>query len=140
MDPLSAAGLAGTVAQLLQFTGEVVVKLYRYYWDVKKAANSIAELREEIGLSLSLLDGLHEALITKSGIGNTDQLARSVDLFDKMLKEMDSRITPEKAKGIGKWIWPFSKETNTEMIATLGRYNNTFQTALEIDQMHVFSA
>jgi hypothetical protein len=137
MDPLSVAGLAGTVAQLIQVTGEVVVKLYRYYLDVKKAANSMAKLREEIALSLSLLGGLHEALVTKGEVGNTDQLARSLELFDKMLNELNGRIAPEKAKGIGKWIWPFSKEKNSDMIATFGRYNHTFQLALEIDQRYV---
>jgi hypothetical protein len=140
MDPITTLGLAGTVVGLVELTGTVIVKLYRYYLDVKTSPAYVAEVREEIGLSLSLLGGLHEILNTNNAFQGSSELNNALRFTSDALKEVDDRIRPEIAKGLGKWRWPFLKRETEDLIRKLGRYNTAFQTALNIDQTYMLKS
>ena len=145
MDPVTALGLAGTVVSLVELTGAVIVKLYRYYLDVKTSPAYVAGVREEIGLSLSLLGGLHEILNTNNAFQGSPELKNALRFFSDALKEVDDRIRhdrirPEIAKGLGKWKWPFLKQETEELIRKLGRYNATFHVALNIEQTYMLKS
>jgi hypothetical protein len=134
MDPITTLGLAGTVVGLVELTGTVIVKLYRYYLDVKTSPAYVAGVREEIGLSLSLLGGLHEILDTNNAFQDSSELKNALCFISDDLKKVDDRIKPEIAKGLGKWKWPFLKQETEELIRKFGRYNAVFQLALNIEQ------
>lgn len=138
MDPIAAAGLAGTVISLFEFTGTIIINLYRYYLDVKASPSYVAGLREEIGLSLSLLGGLHDRLKASNTFQGTPGLENALHSFSRALEEVDDGIRPEIAKGLGKWKWPFLKQETENLIRKLGRYNTTFQLALNIEQTYMF--
>lgn len=136
MDPITAAGLAGNVINFVEAAGAVIIKLYRYYLDVKESPARIAGLREEIGLSLSLLGGLHERLTTDSTFQSTPGLGDALLALFRAVKQVDEKIRPEIAKGLRKLKWPFLKEETDDLIQKLGRYNAIFQLAMNIEQTY----
>jgi hypothetical protein len=140
MDPITAIGLAGTVVNLVELTGTIIINLYRYYLDVKTSQGCVAGLREEIGLSLSLLGGLHDILETNETFQGTPELGNALLSFSHALKEVDDGIKSEIAKGLGRWKWPFLKQDTEKLIRKLGRYNGIFQLALNIEQMYIFKS
>ena len=137
MDPITAAGLAGTVVNLVEFAGTIIINLYRYYLDVKTSRESVAGLREEIGQSLSLLGGLHDRLEVSDAFHGTPVLEDALASLSRALTEVDDRIKPEIATGLGKWKWPFLKHETEKLIQKLGRYNATFQLVLNIEQTYM---
>lgn len=57
MDPATVVGLATNALKVVDFAAHVLIKLYRYYLDVKTAALRAPELRE-IGFALFQLNGI----------------------------------------------------------------------------------
>ena len=140
MDPITAVGLAGTVVNLVEFTGTIIVNLYRYYLDIKASPSSVAGLREEIGLSLFLLGGLHDRLEASNTFHGAPGLENALLSLSNTLKEVDERIRLEMEKGLRKWKWPFLKHETEKLIQKLGKHNATFQLALNIEQTYVFKS
>jgi hypothetical protein len=135
MEPVSAIGLVSTVAQLADFTGIFLLKLYRYYVDVSEASKSADEIRSEVGLSLSLLNALHQVLPT-SLVTPTEYslLEESLISVRRILEKYDEEVKPENTKGRRKWSWPFRREQIHELVSALQKRNATFQLALNLVQ------
>jgi hypothetical protein len=135
MDPVSAIGLVSTVAQLADFTGIFLLKLYRYYVDVSEASKSADELRSQVGLSLSLLNALHQVLPTSLLSPNEySSLEDSLISVRRILEIYNEEVKPENTKGRRIWIWPFRKEPIKKLVSTLQERNATFQLALNLVQ------
>jgi hypothetical protein len=135
MDPVSAIGLVSSVAQLADFTGIFLLKLYRYYVDVSEASKSADELRSQVGLSLSLLNALHQVLPTSLLSPNEySLLENSLISARRILEKYDEEVKPENTKGRRKWSWPFRKEQIYKLVSALQERNATFQLALNLVQ------
>ena len=137
MDPLSASGLASSLVQLGDFAGEALIKLYRYYIDVKEGPTRAAELREEFGFALSQLNAITIAL--NSGTMTTlniPEMWAAASRFRKVLDTIDKRTRPESLQGIARLKWPFKKEDTAQLIAELERCKSGFNLALNIDQRY----
>jgi hypothetical protein len=137
MDGLSAAGLASTIVQISEFAGQVLLKLYRYYIDVKEGPTRAAELREEVGFALSQLNLLYSAL--NSGTittFNLSEMRAATSRFHRVLEKIDKPIQPESLQGFGRLKWPFKKEDNERLIAEIERCKSGFTLALNIDQRY----
>jgi hypothetical protein len=137
MDGLSAIGLVSSVAQVGEFAGQVLLKLYRYYVDVKEGPARAAELREEVGFALSQLNAICSAL--NSGTittFNLSEMRTAASRFQKVLEKIDTRIQPECLQGFGKLKWPFKKEDNAQLIAEIETCKSGFSLALNIDQRY----
>src|SRR5271170_1049941 len=111
MDPVSAIGLVGNVAQLADFTGKFLLKLYQYYVDVSEAAKCAEELRTQVGLSLSLLNALNQ-ILPKSILTPPEcsMLEHSLNAVRILLVTYNEKVKPENAKGPRLLTWPFQKE------------------------------
>ena len=131
MDPVSAIGLVGTVAQLADFTGKFLLKLYQYYVDISEAAKCAEELRTHVGLSLSLLNALHQ-ILPRSSLTPQEYSALESSLFAVriLFQEYNEKVKPERAKGLRIWRWPFQKEEIRKLVSALQEKNATFQLAL----------
>jgi hypothetical protein len=137
MDGLSAAGLAATVVQISEFAGQVLLKLYRYYIDVKEGPTRAAELREEVGFALSQLNVLCSAL--NSGAittFNLSEMRAAASRFHRVLEKIDKPIQPESLQGFRRLKWPFKKEDNEQLIAEIERCKSGFTLALNIGQRY----
>lgn len=136
MDPVSAVGLASSAAQLAEYAGIFFLKLYRYYVDVRGAPVSASKLRDQVGLSLSLINALYQIIITPDSVlSSTNYAAQLKEAFDSvrlLLKEFDKRVEPENAKGIRALLWPFGEKEINRMISELQQKNNIFQLAVDI--------
>ena len=135
MDPLSAIGVAGTVAQLSEITGAFLLKLYKYYVDVRGAPACVAELRAHVGLSLSLLNAIQHVLPTS--ILTPDECSTfnvSLVAVRQLLKKYDEQLKPENIQGLRVWKWPFRREEIRKLVTALQERNSTFQLALSLLQ------
>jgi hypothetical protein len=136
MEPITAIGLALSVAQVAEFTGRVFINLYRYYLDVQDAPARSAELRDEVGISLSLLNALPPALANDSTLSviQLSALETAVTGFRQTLEKMNSYILPEATSSFRKLKWPFNQDKNARLIAKIERYKVAFGLALSIEQ------
>src|SRR5271169_405003 len=135
MDPVSAIGLVGNVAQLADFTGKFLLKLYQYYVDVSEASKCAEELRTQVGLSLSLLNALHQ-ILPKSLLTPSEYsaLEHSMSAVRILLEKYNEKVKPENAKGSRIWKWPFQKEEIRKLVFSLQAKNATVQLALTLLQ------
>ena len=107
MEPVSIIGLASAAVQVIDFAGTVLIKLYRYYLDAKTAAASSAELRDEVGLVLSLLNAVTEKLDAGVPREQHVELDRAIQGVRGILEEIDSRVSLQTTKAFRKLEWPF---------------------------------
>jgi len=130
-------GLIASVGSLAELTLSVFTSLYRYYGDVKSGPTASADLRNELGVMLNVIDHLKESLKsdTPSLQVYCNVLGGAVAELTWMIKEMEKRVAAEKAKGINRLKWPFSKSENEEFLTRIERYKGTINLALNKEQM-----
>jgi len=133
---MEAIGLVATVAQLADFTGGFLLKLYQYYVDVREAPKNAEELRTHVGLSLSLLNALHQILpksiLTPSEYSALEGAMSAVHI---LLNQYNEKVKPENATGSRIWKWPLRKAEIRNLVSSLHEKNETFQWAITLLQM-----
>lgn len=130
-------GLITSVGTLAEITLAVFTNLYRYYGDVKSAPKASAELRNELGVMLNVLEHLQGSLRndTPSLQPYYNVLEDALSKLTRLVKDMDQHVSVEHMKGIGRLTWPFKKSENEELIERIGRYKSTITMALNKEQM-----
>src|SRR5271170_3641582 len=95
-------GLISGAAALAEITLVVFTNLYRYYGNVKHAPKASAELRNELGITLNVIDRLSGSLKkdTPSLQPYYKVLDAAVSELTLTLKDMEKRVTAEHTKGI----------------------------------------
>lgn len=137
MDPATAVSISGNALQLVEFAGQVLIKLYRYYLDVKTAALRAAELREEVGFALSQLNAITVELNPDTcTFTSTEQMQFQAALtrFRRILDNIDTRVQPEAVRGMERLRWPFQKDHTGRLIAEIERCKSAFNLILNIKQ------
>lgn len=140
MDPSTAVGLFTNALQLVEFAGQVLIKLYRYCLDIKTAALRAAELREEVGFALSQVNAITVELNSDTCILNSTeqmQLQAALTRFRAILETIDKRVQPEAVHGMERLKWPLQKEHTARLIAEIERCKSTFNLILNIKQRFV---
>jgi hypothetical protein len=136
---MEIVGLLASVAQLADLTLKVFTNLYRFYGDLKNAPVRSAELREELGTILSVIETLKEALDqntrTNPNLGR-GILETTVAQFVKLLQEMERRIAAHRTSVIQRLKWPFDERENKQFVERIERYKNTFNLALNVSQTY----
>ena len=95
MDPASVISLACATVEL---GGTVLIKLYRYYLDVKIAVARSAELRNEVGL-LSLVNSPARNLDSRTC---RLELKSALEGLHAVLDEIDKRVSADTTKRFRK--------------------------------------
>jgi hypothetical protein len=138
MDPVCAIGLAASALQLADSAGSVLIKLYRYWVDVKEAGSKAERLREELGFTLSQVSAISELLnpninptVTKI---DTSRLPNALQNFRKVVEYMEKRAQPGPVSGLERLKWPFKKAENDDLLAQIERCKSAFSLAINIDE------
>lgn len=139
MDPVSAIGLASSVAGLADFTAQVLAKLYTYYGDVKAAPKQSAELREELGSLVGLLKAAEETLKNepKGVLSMKKSLENIITPINEMLGEMKKRCEEKQTSGLRRLKWPFGKEDNERYMLRIAGYKTTLILALDLESRYI---
>lgn len=140
MDPVSVVALASNALQVTEFAGQVLVRLYRYYLDVKTATLRAAELREEVGFAFSQLNAITAELKYESFTlipVEQSRLQAALTRFREILEIIDKRVQPEAIRGMQRLKWPFQKEHTSRLITEIERCKSNFSLALNIKQRYV---
>lgn len=127
-------GLVASVAALAELTLKVFTNLYRLYGDVRGPA---AELRNELGLMLGVIDNLKETIRNdESSLQSYHRsLEGAVAEFVRMVEEMEKRIVPEQINGIKILKWPFTEGENKIYLERIERYKGTINIAMNAKQL-----
>src|SRR5208282_857423 len=136
-DPISVLGAATSVANLVQLALQAINSLYRYYEDAKKGPARSAELREELGSLVGLLQTLEETLRSEPGNPRpaTSALRHTLKPLEVIIRELEKRTHPDKTEGLlQKLKWPFTKEENGRLLSQINRYSGMLTLALNIEQ------
>jgi len=132
MDPVTAIGLVASVDQLAGLAKAIVANMYGYFEAVKDAPQHSKELRREMTTIYDLLESIQNTLLTNPESAALASLNDSIADFRDMLIDMKERVAPERAKGIRRLKWPFTKEENEKLLSRIGRYKDTFNLILTI--------
>lgn len=144
MDPITAVGLVASVTQLADLTRTVFLGFYQYYREVKTAPAQSKTLRDELQVISELLDSLKgvvsaPAALSKAKVTNgpvLTKLKQPIAQFERLLKELQTRVAANRVIGIRRFQWPFSKKENQELLEEIGRYKETFTWALNLYQTY----
>jgi hypothetical protein len=133
MDPVTAIGLAASIAQLETLAKSILCDMYKYFEAVKDAPKHSKELRQEMGVICDLLDSLEDVLAVHPAQSTTAaRLKAAFQDFRAMLDTMKNRTSETQTKGLRRLKWPFTKEENERWIFKIERYKSVFGTALSI--------
>ena len=152
MDPVTALGLASSITQIADLSGNVFIQLFNYYREVKEAPERSQELRDELRAVSDLLDSLKKLIIdpsahTVSSIPTLSKLQEPLVQFELLVKNMQGRIPQMETnrkwsfwersrKGLERLKWPFTKEENGRLIESIGRYKGIFIWAITMYQTY----
>ena len=143
MDPVTAVGLAASIAQLIGVT----TKTIKYLNNVKDAPKDRAKLLKEASSLLSLLINLNCTLEganpTESWLGTAQSqgLKDVLDLLRRSLEELAKKLKPEHGmKSLGRrLVWPLDKKEIMETLAKIERVKSLVELALQREHMWVSS-
>lgn len=133
MDPVSAFSIAASALGVADYASTVLIKLYRYYLDVKTATATAAQLREEVGIMFSLLNALVQTLESPIPRETHSELDRAVNGLSQILAEIDGRVTPEATQGFRRLKWPFGQDETERFLARLERFKSIFNLTLNLE-------
>lgn len=139
MDPVSIVGLAASAAQLASLAKDTFTALFNYVREVKDAPKCGRDLRNELLAVCDLVDSLDNALnmSSTSSFTRPASLASAIPEFRGILETLKTRITEAQARGIRRLKWPFTKQETEKYLTRIGRYKDTFNMALNIQNSQV---
>ena len=138
MDPVSAIGLAASIAGLADFTVTVIARLYSFSTDVISAPKRAEELRQELSSLVGLLKTLEQTLKTEpqSSTAMKKALEDVLGPLRDLVRELDQKTQPEKIKGFGRLKWPFNKDDNNRYCARIESHKGSLLVALNMEHRY----
>lgn len=137
IDPVTAIGLAASVADLAELALKLFLTLCQHYRSIRDAPAKSAELRAEVETILDLASTLKETVEQNpTKILLQQLLTRAVNELLTLLRELQKRVEPANVQGFQRLKWPFKESENDKYIAKIERYKNTFNLALNMYQTY----
>lgn len=127
-------GVGASVAQLAELSGHVLLKVCKFCTTIKDAPIQVTKIREELQGVTSVLQSLSKIEEDKriALVLQTFRLERTAIEFNEVLKNIERRLGPERIKGFGRLIWPFTKAEIDRVLLRLERFKGTFSLALNL--------
>jgi len=126
---MEVVGAVASIQQLATLLGGTLLKLQKYYSDVKDAPESAKRLRDQLQTASFLTTMVLAAL-------QEDQSRIWLALDNSVLSFLDSarRLHDKLAepKKLGRVIWPFEKQEIDSLIGRIEHYKADLQLALNI--------
>jgi hypothetical protein len=121
IDPITALKAVGALAGIAKY-------VYEYIEEVKEAPERTHELSKELKHVWLLLNSLRDIFESKRPV--PAPLESAITEFEEMLESIKVRVDESKAKGIERLKWPFKKDENARLLASIERYKGIFEIAL----------
>jgi hypothetical protein len=144
---MEALASAATLAQLLSFTGEVLVAGYSFLWKVQKAPSEIRSLLRETEALNAILDQLQDLANDNGNPSSRDSLKMigKLGCFEDCMSLMRvikksikacGEVKGEKVRNFGKRVaWPFKEKETKDMMAQLRRMREILSAAAAVDSV-----
>lgn len=131
-DPLS---IAASVAGLITLAMEVAKATTKYWTSVKDCPKHVGKLQNELSAMQKTLERLAPLAGT---LPSLTQLQTELDECETTLQVIQDKLEKgfnkkTKVKGGFRFRWPLDEKEVKDAIASLGRYQDIFQLALQTD-------
>lgn len=147
MDGVSAAA---SIIAVVELAAKVGSQCYEYLLAVKSAKRDIEHLRERVESLKTTLEGAQKLLQGQNGSrletsqklrstleSTRSELALIATRLGEKLDKGGRRATAMRSLGLRALKWPFESSEVESIVASLQRDQDTFTTALHIDQAYV---
>ena len=133
----------GTILAVVEISGIVLGKIWKYYRDVKGAKDEIERLIKEVESSQTLCQQLQRLLNTAT---DPRKLPASASLDDSIkqalldVQSLNEKLEPSTRHRLLSKVntkalkWPLTKGDAHELIARLERFKSAVTVALSLDQ------
>jgi Fungal N-terminal domain of STAND proteins len=142
MDPATALGVAGAVAQFAEQALKISDCLYQYFKSVKNAPAKSRELRQEALLLSDVLETLTDLFSAQnkpSVLPNAGKYADMLKEFRETMADMAKKVEIKKGELTFKRLaWPFTEKENGNYLTKMERFKSSFQLALQALQSYDF--
>ena len=145
MDPITIAGLGGTVAQLIDTTSKVI----RYINDVKNAPKERGKLAREVSNLLPLFTDLRYRIDESNstdpwfhGLQSLGGKGSPLEAFQSTLEEIATKLEPKSnvRKVAQAFSWPLEKKEVEGLLARIERLKSLIGLALQKDNFKLAQA
>jgi hypothetical protein len=140
---MEGLGVAASVIAVVELSAKVASRLLEYSRKVKNAKDDIERLRRGVNGLAGMLQAL-DVLVRTPGktLPATQQLDGALEDCLLLLKKLDEKLNPEKARKrhLWRWIWPFESEEVERVVNDLEPIKTTISLALQVDQTYVYPA
>jgi septal ring factor EnvC (AmiA/AmiB activator) len=139
MDGLSGAA---SVIAVVGLTAKIATLCFQYANAVKDAKSDIERLKKAVADIKHVLESVAQLLDKqdKSQLSTSHQLLESLDGCRQQLTVLKTQLEPGKARKAMKHFslkplkWPFTSTKVDKIVASLEKYQQTFNLALQVDQ------
>jgi hypothetical protein len=137
MDGLSGAA---SVIAVVDVSAKVASLCFQYAVAVKDAKNEIERLQKTINNIKHVLEHVAQLLEKQSQLQTSHKLLDSVEECRGQLIELTVQLEPRKTRkamqrfGMRALKWPFTSKQVDKIVASLEKYQQTFNLALQVDQ------
>ena len=139
MDGLSAAA---SVIAVIEISTKITSLCLQYATAVKDAQKDIERFQRKVADLKGALEGVERLLNTHDirRIPTANKLEKSLIDCLQRLKKLEARLIPRSTRktmsrlGVRALKWPFTSKEVHEIAVDLGRYEHTFNLALQVDQ------
>ncbi|EUC26647.1 hypothetical protein COCCADRAFT_66777, partial [Bipolaris zeicola 26-R-13] len=140
MDGLSGAA---SVIAVVDISAKIVSLCFQYSTAVKDAKDDIERVQRKVGDITHVLEKIKQLLDgqDKARLSTTQGLFSSLEQCREELKSLEAKLDPGKARktisrfGFHALKWPFTSKQVDKIVLNLERYEQTFSSALQVDQI-----
>ncbi|KAF8249154.1 hypothetical protein K440DRAFT_660414 [Wilcoxina mikolae CBS 423.85] len=146
MDVLGALGIAANVIAVVDLAAKVGGVVYQYAKSAKDCPKTITKLHQELSAVQETVDGLRkiaDRLDASAKEGGEPQpllsklstaLEECEGTLNSLMKELKGHFSNKLREKVGRRLkWPIKEAEVIEFIDRLGRYQQIFQQALQVD-------
>lgn len=128
---------------VIQISAKVASLCLQYLKAVKDAKDDITRLQQKVESVTGVLRKLEELFDgpVKAPLPTTDALGVALEQCFRDLQKIKTGLEPGKSRkamtrmGLRALKWPFTNKGVEKMVGRLGEYEQTFNLALQVDQM-----
>jgi len=145
---MEGLGIAANVIAVVDLAAKTCAAVYKYAKSAKGCPKTVSQLHRDLTAVQKTLDGLRtiadrlDAAAQTPGIRRTPPLLVSLaselneceTTLGKLLEELEGNFRNKLRSKIGRQLkWPLKEPDVMDCITRLGRYHQSFQSALQVD-------
>ena len=131
----------GTILAVIEISGTVLGKIWKYYSDVKDAKEDIDRLAHEVNNTLKICQQLQQLVRSSPGkLPTSASLDKSLNQALSDVQDIEKKLEPGTRHRLQSMVktkllkWPLDKKEVNEVVGRLESFKSAATAALTLDQ------